>query len=69
MIAMVRALLEESKLFTKFQATRAADRVLYLIPEAGLSPFTARLRMFHLTDYIEKRLFVRTLAKESFVPN
>jgi DNA-binding CsgD family transcriptional regulator len=65
MLAMVRALLEEGKLFTKFQATRAADRVLYLIPEAGLGPFSARLKTFRLTDYVGERLFVRTLsAKE-----
>ena len=65
MLAMVRALLEEGKLFTKFQATRTADRVIYLIPEAGLSPFSARLRTFRLTDYVGERLFVQTLsAKE-----
>lgn len=66
MLAMVRALLEQGKLFTKFQATRAADRVIYLIPEAGLGPFSARLRTFHLTEYIGERLFVQTLsAKQS----
>lgn len=65
MLAMARALLEGGKLFTKFQATRAADRVLYLIPEAALGPFSARLRTFRLTDYIGDRLFIQTLsAKE-----
>ena len=62
MLAMVRALLEEGNLFTKFKATRPADRVLYLIPEAGLSPFSNRLKTFRLTEYLGTRLFVRTLS-------
>lgn len=65
MLAMVRALLEGGKLFSKFQATRTAERVIYLIPEAGLGPFSFRLRLFRLMDYLGERLFVRTLsAKE-----
>jgi hypothetical protein len=38
MLAMVRALLEGGKLFHHFQVNQAATRVLYLIPECGLSP-------------------------------
>jgi hypothetical protein len=65
MLAMARALLERGKLFTKFQATRAATRVIYLIPEAALGPFAARLRIFRLNEYVGERLFVQTLsAKE-----
>jgi AAA domain/DnaB-like helicase N terminal domain len=62
MLAMARALLEGGKLFTKFQATRPAEKVLYLIPEAGSGPFAARLRTFRLMDYIGDRLFVQTLS-------
>ena len=65
MLSMVRALLEQGKLFTKFQATRAANRVLYLIPEAGIGPFSARLRTFRLMDYVGERLFVRTLSAKT----
>src|SRR5437867_5438116 len=39
MLAMAQTLLEGGKLFTKFRATRQAERVLYLIPESALSPF------------------------------
>lgn len=65
MLAMVRALLEQGQLFTKFQATRASERVLYLIPEAGIGPFSARLRTFRLMDYLDDRLFVQTLSTKT----
>lgn len=62
LLAMTQALLEAGKLFTKFQATRTAKRVLYLIPEAGLGPFVSRLKTFHLSDYVGDRLFIQTLS-------
>ncbi len=63
MLAMVRALLEGGKLFHHFAVTRQAQRVIYLIPEAGLGPFVARLNTFHLLDYVrDERLLFRTLS-------
>jgi hypothetical protein len=63
MLAMVRALLEGGKLFHHFAISRASERVVYLIPEAGLGPFSARLKTFHLEEFVrEGRLFVQTLS-------
>jgi RecA-family ATPase len=65
MLAIVRALLEGGKLFHHFAVTKKAERVIYLIPEAGLGPFSARLRTFHLLEHIrEQRLYVRTLSAQ-----
>jgi hypothetical protein len=65
MLAMVRALLDGGKLFHHFEVTARADRVIYLIPEAGLGPFSARLRTFHLQEHIQAgRLFCRTLSAQ-----
>ena len=67
MLAMVRALLEGGKLFTKFEVKRRAERVLYLIPECGIGPFTSRVKMCRLDDYIGTRFFYQTLSsKEPF---
>jgi len=42
---------------------QTASRVIYLIPEAGLGPFSSRLKTFHLQEHIrEGRLFCRTLS-------
>jgi hypothetical protein len=63
MLAMVRALLEGGTLFHRFGVNKTADRVIYLIPEAGLGPFSARLKTFHLEDYVrDGRLFCQTLS-------
>jgi hypothetical protein len=63
MLAMVRALLDGGKLFGRFAVNKPAERIIYLIPEAGLGPFFARLKMFHLEQYVrEERLFCRTLS-------
>jgi len=62
MLAMVRALLEGGKLFHHFQVNQAATRVLYLVPECGLSPFATRLKIFRLHQYVGDRLFFRTLS-------
>lgn len=64
MLATVRALLEGGKLFTKFQATRLAEKVVYLIPEAAIGPFAARLKTFRLIDYVGDRLFIQTLSSK-----
>lgn len=65
MLAMARALLEGSKLFTRFAVNVPAQKVIYLIPEGGLSPFVKRLRLFGLTDYVrDGRLIYRTLSKK-----
>jgi hypothetical protein len=68
MLAMARALLEGGKLFHHFRVNKPAERVIYLIPEAGLSPFAARLKTFHLEDYVrdERLLFSTLSAKCSF---
>jgi hypothetical protein len=63
MLAMVRALLEGGRLFHRFAVNKPAERVIYLIPEAGLGPFSARLKIFRLEQYVrEDRLLCRTLS-------
>lgn len=63
MLAMTRALLEGGKLFHHFPVNETAKRVIYLIPESALGPFSARLKTFHLEDHIrDGRLFCRTLS-------
>jgi hypothetical protein len=65
MLAMVRALLEGGKLFHHFAVTKKAERVIYLIPEAGLGPFAARLKTFRLENYVrEEQLFCRTVSAQ-----
>jgi hypothetical protein len=68
MLAMARALLEGGKLFHHFRVNKPAERVIYLIPEAGLGPFVSRLKTFHLEDYVrdERLLFSTLSAKCSF---
>ena len=63
MLAMVRALLEGGKLFHHFPVNKPAERVIYLIPEASLGPFSARLKTFHLMPHIQQgRMLYRTLS-------
>jgi hypothetical protein len=63
MLAMTRALLEGGKLFHHFPVNQTSSRVIYLIPEAGLGPFSARLKTFHLEEHVrDGRLFCRTLS-------
>jgi len=65
MLAMVRALLEGGKLFHHFAVTKKAERVIYLIPEAGLGPFAARLKTFRLEEHVrQEKLFCRTLSAQ-----
>lgn len=63
MLAMVRALLEGGKLFHHFAVNKTAERIIYLIPEAALSPFAARIKTFRLQEHIrDGRLLCRTLS-------
>ena len=65
MLAMVRALLEGSKLFHHFAVKTPATKVIYLIPECGLGPFAHRLKLFGLMEYVrDGRLICRTLSKK-----
>jgi hypothetical protein len=54
MLAMAKALLEESPLFgyEPFSVPRPAQRVLYLIPESSLGPFWSRLQLFQLQEHV-----------------
>ena len=62
-LAMCRALLEGTPLFGHFNVSRPAQRVVYLIPESGKSPFAHRLKTFHLMKHIEnERMFCRTFS-------
>jgi RecA-family ATPase len=65
MLAMAKALLEESPLFgyELFSVPRPALRVLYLIPESSLGPFRSRLELFRLREHVRgDRLLVSTLS-------
>ena len=65
MLAMVKALLEQSLLFgyELFSVPRPAQRVLYLIPESSLGPFWSRLQLFRLQEHVRgDRLLVSTLS-------
>lgn len=61
-LAMVRSLLEGTPLFGYFKVPRPSERVIYLIPESGPSPWAARLRTFRLMDYNDDRLFTQTFS-------
>ncbi|MGB2621023.1 MAG: AAA family ATPase [Candidatus Acidiferrum sp.] len=65
-LSIVKALLvgEGTKLWRVFSVTQTATRVIYLIPEVGLSSFMSRARRMGLLPFIrERRLLVRTLSK------
>ncbi len=70
MLAMTKALLEQSPLFgyEPFSVPRPAARVLYLIPESSLGPFWSRLQLFRLREHLRSdRLLVRTLSSREQV--
>jgi DnaB-like helicase N terminal domain/AAA domain len=70
MLAMTKALLEESPLFgyEPFSVPHPAQRVLYLIPESSLGPFWSRIKLFRLEEHIRNdRLLVRTLSSREQV--
>jgi Bifunctional DNA primase/polymerase, N-terminal/AAA domain len=63
MLQVVRALLTGEPLFgyAQFQASKV-DRVIYLVPEAGISGFRHRLHKTGLMPFVaERKLLVRTL--------
>jgi hypothetical protein len=65
MMAMAKALLEQSPLFghEPFVVPRPALRVLYLIPESSLGPFKKRVELFRLQEHVRgDRLLVHTLS-------
>jgi hypothetical protein len=67
MLSVAKSLLTGNPLFgcDNFKVTRPASRLIYLIPEAGLGPFTHRLKLFGLLPFVkEGRLFVRTMSRE-----
>jgi Bifunctional DNA primase/polymerase, N-terminal/AAA domain/Primase C terminal 1 (PriCT-1) len=61
-INMVHALLTGEKLFGHFEVVKRPTRVLYLVPEVSLGPWTDRLRRIGLLDFVGKTLFCRTLS-------
>jgi DnaB helicase-like protein/AAA domain-containing protein len=71
MLAMTRALLEQSPLFQwePFAVPRPAKHILYLVPESSIGPFWTRMKMFRLEEHVRAgRLFVRTLSAKQDVP-
>ncbi len=58
------ALLTGEKLFDHFEVTHKPERVLYLVPECSLGPFTDRLKKIGLMDYVGQTFFYRTLSAE-----
>jgi hypothetical protein len=65
-LSIVKALLlgEGTKLWGLFPVTQTAPRVIYLIPEVGLSSFMSRARRMGLMPFIrERKLLIRTLSK------
>jgi hypothetical protein len=63
-INMVHALLTGEKLFDHFEVVKTPSRVLYLVPEVSLGPFTDRVKKIGLIDYVGETLFYRTLSKD-----
>jgi 5S rRNA maturation endonuclease (ribonuclease M5) len=64
MLSVVKALLAGpgTKLWDLFPVLEKAERILYLIPECALAPFTHRLKLMGLLDYTQNgKLLVRTL--------
>jgi RecA-family ATPase len=60
---MARCLLEGSPLFGHF-ASHESKRVVYLIPESGMTPFAARTKLFDLVRHAGDRFFCRTLDSQ-----
>lgn len=61
-LAMAKSLVTGTPLFGHFVVPRKSERVIYLIPESGLTPFASRLRTFGLTDHVEEDFFYRTFS-------
>ena len=68
MLAMARALLDCKPLFGYFPVPRPSARVVYLIPECSIAPFSARIKLFHLEEYVRNdQLLIRTLSSKQNV--
>jgi hypothetical protein len=67
MVSLAKALLnshKHKKLWHQFKVLETLPRVLYLIPESGITPFKERLKRFHIYHYVKPgRLLVHTLSK------
>jgi hypothetical protein len=67
MLSLAKALLStrgHKKLWDQFNVLATASRVLYLIPESGITPFKERLKRFHIYHYLKDgRFLVHTLSK------
>jgi 5S rRNA maturation endonuclease (ribonuclease M5) len=65
LLSLIKAMLAgPGKLWNLFTVPKAAERVLYLIPESSIGPFGHRLKIMGLYPYVaEDRLLVRTLSK------
>jgi len=61
---MAKALLTGEPLFGHFKVTQKPERVLYLVPEMALGPFSDRLKRLGLLDYVGNTLFYRTMTAE-----
>ena len=68
LLAQVRALLTGEPLFGYFKVREESQRVIYLIPESLMGPFWTRIKLFHLEEYVDKRLFIHTLESKERVP-
>jgi hypothetical protein len=71
MLSMAKALLTGTPLFghAPFAVRGGSQRVVYLCPEVGLGPFSHRLKLFKLGDYVRSgALFYRTLSSTGEVP-
>jgi len=56
MLSLAKALLNRHKhkrLWHQFKVLETASRVLYLIPESGITPFKERLKHFHIYHYLK----------------
>jgi hypothetical protein len=68
MLSMTRALLDVEPLFGYFKVPKPSKRVLYLVPESTIAPFWARIKLFHLEEYVRnERLLVHTLSAKQRV--
>lgn len=64
-LCMAKALMEGSLLFgcELFSVPTPAQRILYLVPECGIGPFWARLKLLGLEQFVkDDRLLIRTLS-------
>lgn len=58
---IARSLLTGEPLFGHFKVTKRPSRILYLVPEVGLSSFTTRLKKIGLLDFVGDSFLCRTM--------